>query len=127
MNDSNEVYTNQPDANGNWLLSTLTGVWRSSGPASNPTGWTHLYTSNQRSRTLYIDSLGTYYFGQAQASGAPTVERSTNQGAAWTNQSQQIGNSLEAHRFIENQADGDIYALIENGSTNAGAIWKSPK
>ena len=120
-NDTNEIYSITTDGGGNWVISTMTGVFKSSGPASNPTGWTHLYTSSRRSRTVFRDSLGNYYFGQAQSTNNPTIECSTDGGNTWQECDTGIGTGLEAHKFVE--SNGNLYALIENGTTNQGFIY----
>lgn len=125
--DSTEIYSQITDGSGNWVISTRTGVWKSGGPASAPTSWTHLYTSSARDRVVYRDSLGSYYFGQTQKPSSFTVVRSIDGGATWQEWDTGIGLGLEAHKFIENTNDNKIYTVIENGSTNTGAVYSTPR
>lgn len=120
VNDSNEIYAAITDGNGNWVLSTMTGVWKSSGTNPNYT-WTQLYKSSQRGRVVFRDSFGNYYFGQAQATNSPTIECSTDGGNNWQECDTGIGTGLEAHKFIE--SNGNLYALIENGTNNQGFLY----
>jgi len=120
VNDSNEIYAAITDGSGNWVLSTMTGVWRSSGTNPHYT-WTQLYKANQRGRVVFRDSLGTYYFGQAQSTNNPTITCSTDGGNTWQECDTGIGAGLEAHKFVE--SNGHLYVLIQNGTSNQGFIY----
>lgn len=117
------------DTSGNVLVSCIAGLYRGVGSGSGPYTWTQVITNGNTSAGLGLvtDPTGNIYWGHGADTGNPTViYRSTDGGKTWTGWDTGLPQGLEGHHMEQNPNDGNLYAVIENGSTNAGTVWRTP-
>ena len=110
------------DCSGNIITGSYSGIWQLIGTYPGPYTATFKFHMTQRARAVFRDSLCNLYAGQRQLNANPTVWKSKDGGNTWAEYDLGIGTGLEAQRFVE--FNGWLYANIQNGSTNAGTLWK---
>ena len=121
------IYGMTFDRNGNVLFGSQGGIWKSSKTGSGYT-WTNVLTNHNTAagKGLGRDANGNLYYGHNHDPKDPTVVyRSTDDGNTWSAYDSGIPPSLEGHRFIVNPADRKLYAVIEDGGTNNGWVYRT--
>lgn len=111
------------NCNGNIVFGSISGVWMSTGSYPNYS-WTFVHHDSARTRGVFVDPACGVYLGQAQRSwGNPTVQRSTDGGAAWSDYYTGIPCCREAWHFVYNPVDHKDYVVVENGQGNQGLLF----
>lgn len=123
----------ETDNSGNLLVAAQYGIWKASGtPGGRSYSWTQPTGMNTNgavnSRSLGHDGVGCLYWGHSHnastpAQWNPAVFKSCDGGVTWNPFANGLPN-LEAWSFTYNSIDGHVYVVIQNGSTNAGTVWR---
>jgi len=115
------------DRNGNVLLSSAGGVWKSS-PAESGYRWTLVLKNLNTSpgKAIGSDVAGNLYWGHSRdPHNRVVIYHSTNDGTTWSQFDSGIPPGLEGHGFVQNPSDQKVYAVIEDGATNDGWIYRT--
>ena len=115
------------DRNGNVLFGSQGGIWKSSRTGAGYT-WTNVLQNHNTAagKGLGRDANGSLYYGHNHDTKDPTVVyRSTDNGNTWSAYDSGIPPSREGHRFIVNPADRRLCAVIEDGATNNGWLYRT--
>ena len=121
------IYGMTFDRNGNVLFGSQGGVWKSSKTGAGYS-WTNVLPNRNTAagKGLGRDANGNLYYGHNHDTSDPTVVyRSTDNGSTWSAYDSGIPPFLEGHEFIVNPADRKLYAVIEDGTTNDGWLYRT--
>jgi hypothetical protein len=121
------IYGMAFDRNGNVLLSSAGGVWKAS-PSGTNYNWSWVLKNENTSAGKGIgkDAAGNLYWGHNRdLHNQILIYRSADDGATWSEFDSGIPAGLEGHEFVENPADGRVYAVIEDGATNNGWVYRT--
>jgi hypothetical protein len=113
------------DSSGNMLMSAQGGIWKAAGSNGTYT-WTNVKSTGgaPNGRALGRDSTGCLYWGHSGTTPPDSVFRSCD-GVTWNPFDAGLPTGLEGWKFLQNSADGQMYANLQNGSTNVGTIWRT--
>jgi len=114
------------DQAGNVLVADQAGLWKSLLSGGVYT-WTRILQNNNTSGGMALgqDPGGNlYYSHHNDPNDLIPIFRSVDNGNTWSAFNSGVPDGLEAHEFIFNPADGDMYAVMEDGKTNAGTIYR---
>ena len=114
------------DSQGLVLAPNGCGIWKSSDVAG--TSWMIVLqnTNSGQGKKIGRDGNGHLYYGHhASSSMLPSVYRSTDEGINWLPWNTGTPDGMEATTLLVNPCDGKLYADIENGSTNAGVLYRT--
>jgi photosystem II stability/assembly factor-like uncharacterized protein len=111
------------DSSGDVFMATIGGVWRSSAGGR----WVNVKANGNTAagRTLGFVNGVLYYSHNYDTKDATVVYQSTDHGNTWSAYDSGIPPSLEGHSFIVNPADGKLYAVIEDGVSNNGWVYRT--
>ena len=117
------------DCSGNPIVTAQAGIFRGVGSAGSYTWTNPLFNGNTSAgKGLFTDSYCSIYWGHNHDTNRPTVVyRSLDNGVTWSAWDTGIPAGLEGHVMVENPADGMIYAVIEDGQTNNGWVYRTSK
>lgn len=106
------------DPSGNPVFNAQGGIWKGIGSGTTYT-WTHEQSWGIQGDDVYKDSLNSMYASNGGA--VHSVFRSLDGGVTFTAWDTGFPNSQEVQTFVENPADGKIYAFSQAG------LYSTPK
>jgi hypothetical protein len=115
------------DSSGNVLFGSQGGIWKSSSSGSALT-WKNVKSNNNTADGIALgrDTNGTLYYGHRQDSSDPTtIYCSTDDGNTWKGCATGVPQSQEVFRFVLNHADGKMYAVVRDLTTDTGALYRT--
>ena len=113
------------DSSGNVLFSSQGGVWKSS-QNGNAFSWTNVLANGN---TANGHGLGRaaggemFYSHNADTTNNSSVECSTDNGSTWTECDSGMPQGLTAHAFVVSPADGKLYAVMQDESTDNAMLY----
>ncbi len=126
INDGN-IFAITFDRSGNVLFGSQGGIWKSSKSGSGYS-WSNVLKNQNTSagKGLGRDANGRLFYGHNHDTQDPTVVHcSSDDGNSWTACDSGIPASLEGHEFVVNPSDRKMYAVIEDGTTNNGSLYRT--
>jgi hypothetical protein len=126
INDGN-IFAITFDRSGNVLFGSQGGIWKSSKSGTGYTWSNVLKNPNTSSgKGLGRDANGHLFYGHNHDTQDPTVVHcSSDDGNSWSACDSGIPASLEGHEFVVNPSDQKMYAVIEDGTTNNGSLFRT--
>ena len=121
------IYGMNFDRSGNVLFVSQGGIWKSAASGNGFT-WRNVFQNQNTAagKALGRDGNGTLYYGHNHDTNQPTVVFcSSDDGENWSACDSGIPAGLEGHRFTVNPADRKMYAVIEDGTTNNGWLYRT--
>ena len=116
------------DHSGAVFFSTGGGVFKSVSTAPGVYTWKWLLVNKNTSagKGIGVDAAGNIYWGHNRDILNPImIYRSTDGGETWSEYDSGIPPLLEGHGFLQNPFDGKLYAVIEDGKTNNGWVYRT--